>query len=679
MGRISNKNSFKTANSLMDMGGKLVPCKVKKVILDPGTSLAQSYGGHDAVGLIFYNKVRKKVGGFGINPDSKDKEENPSFDGFAKPLFPFLKYYPLINEVVTVITLTSKDYLDDRTSVTDYYFPPINLWNHPHHNTLPSVQNYQKDNSEIFKEEGYGYEGLVRRTIDGEVDLNIPLGKYFKEYLNIKPLLPFEGDHITEGRFGNTIRLGSTARGVSKDKETGAKEYKFPTGSLSPWSKGGASQNGDPIIIIRNGQPKESDSQGWVHTIEDINLDPSSIYMTSTQNIENFQVAADMCWYSFGNNVYIKQDSNKQAGKIVGDTSGVFDKEAGSSEVEGEETTTETTGSTLETTATGSESSSISEEEAGFERDESKEYYQLDDGQTELEIIERPPLNHSYRIATDGARYRQGTDGIINCGNCAHSEGNYCNKFGAKVRANHENPWICNTWKQPDPPTPPANNFPRPIRITDSDLKTENMARSYGEVSTRTSGFDTFVDVTFNLVGLSPSTISFEGTSNLYDASPEDILGDGISGLISRIGSTHNLYFKIESGPRWPSSKIEEIKSREEEKSQDKRTLLPLTTNKFIISSPSHQGTSGYIAQSFSDEDEYGNFKFQKIDVSIVGFGKQSSPNFKVEEDPHQIINTMMDGFVHSLIGEVKGTVKVTFDDNGLNTKLKNLSNNIIA
>jgi hypothetical protein len=450
MGRISNKNSFKTANSLMDVGGKLVPCKVKKVILDPGTSLAQSYGGHDAVGLIFYNKVRKKVGGFGINPDSKDKEENPTFDGFAKPLFPFLKYYPLINEVVTVITLTSKDYLDDRTNVTDYYFPPINLWNHPHHNTLPSVQNYQKDNSEIFKEEGYGYEGLVRRTIDGEVDLNIPLGKYFKEYLNIKPLLPFEGDHITEGRFGNTIRLGSTARGVSKNKETGAKEYKFPTGSLSPWSKGGASQNGDPIIIIRNGQPKESDPQGWVHTIEDINLDPSSIYMTSTQNIENFQVAADMCWYSFGNNVYIKQNSNKQAGKIVGDTSGVFDKEAGSSEVEeaeGGETTTETTGSTLETAATGSESSSIpeeettetiSEEEAGFtEEEDTNEYYQLDEGQTEPEIIERPPLPQGYILAT----------GENNCQNCAFHKNNQCSKWNAKVRANHENPWVCNSWQ----------------------------------------------------------------------------------------------------------------------------------------------------------------------------------------------------------------------------------------
>ena len=450
MGRISNKNSFKTANSLMDMGGKLVPCKVKKVILDPGTSLAQSYGGHDAVGLIFYNKVRKKVGGFGINPDSKDKEENPTFDGFAKPLFPFLKYYPLINEVVTVITLTSKDYLDDRTSVTDYYFPPINLWNHPHHNTLPSVQNYQKDNSEIFKEEGYGYEGLVRRTIDGEVDLNIPLGKYFKEYLNIKPLLPFEGDHITEGRFGNTIRLGSTARGVSKNKETGAKEYKFPTGSLSPWSKGGASQNGDPIIIIRNGQPKESDPQGWVHTIEDINLDPSSIYMTSTQNIENFQVAADMCWYSFGNNVYIKQDSNKQAGKIVGDTSGVFDKEAGSSEVEveeaeGGETTTETT-ETLETAATGSESSSIpeeettetiSEEEAGMVDEEKQpEQYQEDNElQEEVEYVD-PNLPSSYQYADDSSEDSPVEYGQ-QCGQCAHFESwssKKCNKWNAVVK-----------------------------------------------------------------------------------------------------------------------------------------------------------------------------------------------------------------------------------------------------
>ena len=341
MARINNTKSFNTANSLFNMGGKLVPCKVKKVLMDPHTNLAQSFGGHEAVGLIFYNKIRKKASGFGVNIDHKDKEELSLYDGFAKPLFPFLKYYPLINEVVTVITLTSKDYLENRTNVTDYYFPPLNLWNHPHHNTLPSIQNYQKDKTEIYTQEDYGYDGLLRRPIDGEVDLNIPLGKYFKEYLNIKPLLPYEGDLITEGRFGNSIRLGATARGVEKDEETGAEGYEFPKDISSPWSKGGASKNGDPIIIIRNGQPKELDNKGWEHTIEDINLDPSSIYLTSTQNIENFQVAADMCWYSFGANVETKEEPNKGASKLLSKpTDFVTAKEQGSSEVETEETTT---------------------------------------------------------------------------------------------------------------------------------------------------------------------------------------------------------------------------------------------------------------------------------------------------------------------------------------------------
>ena len=447
MARYSSNNDFRTANNAFNLGGKLVPCKVKKIILEPTTNLAQSYGGHDAVGLIFYNKIRKKAGGFGINPDYKDKEEVPQFDGIAKPLFPFLKYYPLVNEVVTVITLTSKDYLEDRTNVVDYYFPPINLWNHPHHNTLPAIGNYKNpkaSDEDIIKGNDYGYDGLLRRSVDGEVDTNIPLGKYFKEYLNIKPLLPYEGDHITEGRFGNSIRLGATARGVDKDEETGAEGYEFPTGSLSPWSKGGATKNGDPIVIIRNGQPKELDGKGWEHTIEDINLDPSSIYLTSTQNIENFQVAAPMAWYSFGQNVELKQEDNKEASKMLENTTDfVTAEEAGSSEVikqQNEEQQTEQTEQT-ETTET-TEPEVISEEEAGFvEEEDTNEYYQQDFEGQELEIIPRPPLPSSYQIATS----------TNNCSNCSFYQNNQCNKWGAKVRAKHENPWICGAWQELPP------------------------------------------------------------------------------------------------------------------------------------------------------------------------------------------------------------------------------------
>jgi hypothetical protein len=52
--------------------------------------------------------------------------------------------------------------------------------------------------------------GSVRRITDQDTD--IELGETFNEnnVLNNRPLLPYEGDIIYEGRFGNSIRFGST-------------------------------------------------------------------------------------------------------------------------------------------------------------------------------------------------------------------------------------------------------------------------------------------------------------------------------------------------------------------------------------------------------------------------------------------------------------------------------------
>jgi hypothetical protein len=77
--------------------------------------------------------------------------------------------------------------------------------------------------------------------------------------------LPFEGDVIHEGRWGNSIRLGSTVKGTPNN-----------------WSNAGV--DGDPITIIRNGQGTQT-PEGWIPTIENINNDNSSIYLTSTQNV----------------------------------------------------------------------------------------------------------------------------------------------------------------------------------------------------------------------------------------------------------------------------------------------------------------------------------------------------------------------------------------------------------
>ena len=42
---------------------------------------------------------------------------------------------------------------------------------------------------------------------------------------------------------------------------------------------------GNPITILRNGQGRQVNQEGWIPTVEDINRDASSIYLTHGQII----------------------------------------------------------------------------------------------------------------------------------------------------------------------------------------------------------------------------------------------------------------------------------------------------------------------------------------------------------------------------------------------------------
>ena len=480
---VFNLNNIKNRQKGKSSGMSFFPARVKHVILDGSEEgevhdlkTAEKWGGYDAVGTIFYNKLDKAADQFTTNIDAFSIEDRQSWDSVAKPLFPFQKYYPLINEVVLILQTTSKNYLVDRRKTTNYYFPAINLWNHPHHNTLPASQNYVEDQTEIFSSEDYAQAGLLRRVLDGELDINIPLGKYFKEQLNIHPLLPFEGDYILEGRFGNSIRFGATAR---------ADEEIIPEQNKNNWSNGAKGENGDPITIIRNGQSVALDDQGWIHATEDINLDPSSIYLTSNQKIDNFIIASD-AWHTFGINASVPQNDQNEAQKLLDEPAEfIQDKEIevdkieqpkdnqeeinqGQQEQQQEQQEQQETGSIdyikQDQEASGSlatsgsldaqTSGSISEEEAGLEEDEDIiEYYQLDDGQTEPEAIERPPLPESYVLAS----------GENKCTNCKFHQDNQCNKWGAKVRGKHEQPWVCDAWEA-KPAKPAWTKLPNSTR-----------------------------------------------------------------------------------------------------------------------------------------------------------------------------------------------------------------------
>ena len=247
-------------SSTSDLFSKTLAVRVKDIILDDTHPEFGRYGEWNGIGTIKF-----EILGTGIY----DPPQNP----IATPLFPNLKAFPLVNELVYIIKLPNSDIGNQVNAESYYYLNSISLWNHPHHNAYPNL--LQDSLTPSSQEKSYQdiEDGSVRRIPNNsnEVELNSPeIGGTFVEKSNIHPLLPFAGDNIFEGRFGNSIRLGNT----SKSKSISYKNN---------WS--GAGENGDPIIIIRNGQPTNADNNGWLPITENINKDLSSFYLTSTQQI----------------------------------------------------------------------------------------------------------------------------------------------------------------------------------------------------------------------------------------------------------------------------------------------------------------------------------------------------------------------------------------------------------
>jgi hypothetical protein len=214
----------------------------------------------------------------------------------ARPLFPNIKNYPLTNEVVFLITGPKSKYSQNPGGVTYYYLTATNLWGNV--NTNPTPNPYTdlttpSTNKSIAQIEA----GSPNQTSPSPI---IPFkpGTYFPEKGNIFPLYPFEGDVIFEGRWGNSIRFGSTNQ--------------IEGNPLNAWSSN--SENGDPITIIRNGQNSNLTGSAQSLTIEDINQDPSDIWLTSTQRIP---VSASSTFYDS----YQPQDApttpNQYAGKQI--------------------------------------------------------------------------------------------------------------------------------------------------------------------------------------------------------------------------------------------------------------------------------------------------------------------------------------------------------------------------
>ncbi len=198
--------------------------------------------------------------------------KNTKSNKFAWPISQFTKQYPVIGEIVLLVSGPSSEINDFRDAQKLYYFPSFNIWNSTNNNAFPDLSEYAEFLRSYYQKPKYQYS-------QGTPSPEFPKGTYFTEK-PIKNLQPFEGDSIIEGRFGQSIRFGSTSKLKKSDNN---------------WSNYG--DDGAPITIIRNGQGRDTKLSNVdpniasivnlpdQPTIENINYDSSSLYLTSGQEI----------------------------------------------------------------------------------------------------------------------------------------------------------------------------------------------------------------------------------------------------------------------------------------------------------------------------------------------------------------------------------------------------------
>lgn len=203
--------------------------RVIDVILDSFHPEYDNFGKSQALNGVFYKLLS----------DSKEQTEETQYK-FAYCNNQNILRVPLPGELVTIVSRPTEERSGTPTRFKTMWGEIVKVWNHPHHNAYP-------DDS----------------ATDGENDF----GENFEELDTIAPMQTFPGDDIIEGRHGQSIRFNGT---------------KYDSNTITD-----DSNNGMPITLISNGQKEPPNPIDPV--VEDINEDPSSIYMTSDHTIELIQ------------------------------------------------------------------------------------------------------------------------------------------------------------------------------------------------------------------------------------------------------------------------------------------------------------------------------------------------------------------------------------------------------
>ena len=268
-----NKSSKNNRKSNPGSSTNSVIGRVTDIILNENHPDFSRLGEFNSIGTVFFEIVNSS---------------NTGTTNYAKPAYPGFKSFPIIGELIFCFSAAVPLQHDALINKKEFFYTNIlNLWNSPHLNSSPSPRVSQDSPLNTLSysqiEAGLSRNPSVNETgIDTNLVSN-PTQNSFVEKSNIHPLMPFLGDVIYEGRFGQSLRLGSTSPSTS--------QYE------NKWSSAG--ESGEPITILRNGQPKNVTDIGYIPILENINLDLSSIYLTSHQKLDGFRVASQENYSSY--------------------------------------------------------------------------------------------------------------------------------------------------------------------------------------------------------------------------------------------------------------------------------------------------------------------------------------------------------------------------------------------
>lgn len=272
-GLVNNSSAGGKGQGSSSTSNNIIMGRVEDIILDENHPLYNSSQGFSTFGSI---TLREET--------SKGTSKGSTI--FATPMNPNIKSFPLKGERVYCYRIPSSS--DPRGKWV--YSNPFSMWGSisPHINQNPSpINNFIKSSTKMSYEDVstlgvFNIEDVEEEEVN-IIETNNPSQNTFIEKGNIHPLMYYSGDILYEGRWGQSIRFGSTAKSKSRIQNN--------------YSSTG--NNGDPIMIIRNGQSKKASSFGAEPIVENIRNDLSSIYLTSTQQLKDFKVAGNENYSAF--------------------------------------------------------------------------------------------------------------------------------------------------------------------------------------------------------------------------------------------------------------------------------------------------------------------------------------------------------------------------------------------